>query len=261
MSIDWGAGSYELTADELAPVASALVSAAAPAAGERVLDLACGTGNVALLASQRGACVIGVDGASRLLEVAGGLAAQRGLNLDLRHGDLLDLPVRDGSIDTVISCFGIIFAADPARALGQVARVLAPGGRAYISAWVPAGPIDAMLGAAGRVLARVTKSPARTRFAWAEADAVGEAASSAGLALVATTSSELEIRAASPEAYVEAGRQHPMSIATREVVRNAGVEAELRESMVRALRAGNEDPDALLVHSPYVIHELTKPTR
>jgi SAM-dependent methyltransferase len=261
MSVDWGAGSYELTATELAPVASALVSAAAPAAGERVLDLACGTGNVALPAAERGARVIGVDGAPRLLEVAGRLAAERGLLVDLRHGDLLDLPVADGSIDTVISCFGIIFAADAERALEEVARVLSPGGRAYVSAWVPAGPIDAMLGAAGRVLARVNPSPPRPRFAWADAGAVGEAASSGGLDLVATTRSELEIRAASPEAYLEAGQHHPMSISMRAMVRDADVEAEVREAMLGALRAGNEDPAALLLHSPYVIHQLGKRTR
>jgi ubiquinone/menaquinone biosynthesis C-methylase UbiE len=70
MDVDWGAGHYEQTAAELEPVAHELVERAALRAGERVLDLACGTGGVALRAAAQGAQVIGVDGASRLLGVA-----------------------------------------------------------------------------------------------------------------------------------------------------------------------------------------------
>jgi SAM-dependent methyltransferase len=256
VSVDWGAGNYERTAAELEPVAAELVARAAPGSDERVLDLACGTGNVALLAARRGAHVIGVDGAPRLLDVARSLAARAGLELDLRQGDLLALPVDDASVDTVISCFGIIFAADPARALAEVARVLTPGGRALVSAWVPAGPIDAMLSAMGRVIARAAPERPRPRFAWSDPAVVGPAATGAGLTLTATTPSQLEIRAASPEAYVEAGQDHPMALATRDRVQSAGIGEEIRAAMIDALRAGNEDPSGLLVHSPFVIHEL-----
>jgi SAM-dependent methyltransferase len=259
MNVDWSAGKYEVTAAELAPAAGVLVAAAAPARGERVLDLACGTGNVALLAAQHGADVIAVDSASRLLDVARQSAAQRGLALDLRNGDLLDLPLPAASVDAVISCFGIIFAPDPPRALGEVARVLVPGGRAYISAWVPAGPIDAMLTAMGRILRRVAPSPPRPRFAWSDPEAVRIAAAPAGLELQASARHELEIRGVSPEAYVDDGREHPMALATRDAVQAAGVSDAVRSAMVDALREANEDPDALLLHSPYVIHTLTKP--
>jgi ubiquinone/menaquinone biosynthesis C-methylase UbiE len=68
--VDWNAGNYERTADELEPVARAVVEQAEPLSGERVLDLACGTGNAALLATSRGARVVGVDSAPRLLSVA-----------------------------------------------------------------------------------------------------------------------------------------------------------------------------------------------
>src|SRR5437588_499469 len=67
--VDWGAGRYEKTAAELEPVARAVVELAAVAAGERVVDLACGTGNAALIAAEHGARTVGVDAAPRLLDV------------------------------------------------------------------------------------------------------------------------------------------------------------------------------------------------
>ncbi len=65
--VDWGKGRYEQTAAELEPVAAAVVEMAAPTAGDRVLDVACGTGNAALLAAARGADVVGVDSSERLV--------------------------------------------------------------------------------------------------------------------------------------------------------------------------------------------------
>ncbi|MGI8521850.1 MAG: class I SAM-dependent methyltransferase [Nocardioides sp.] len=124
--VDWGAGKYEITAAELEPVARVVVDQAELIAGEDVLDLACGTGNAALVAAALGARVIGVDAAPRLLEVARMRAQTFGVDLEVREGDLLALPVADASADVVLSVFGVIFAADPARALREVARVLRP---------------------------------------------------------------------------------------------------------------------------------------
>ncbi len=90
--VDWGAGRYETTAAELAPVAQVVVERAGISPGDDVVDIACGTGNAALLAAGRGARVVGVDGAPRLLEVARERARAQGIVLDLREGDLLALP-------------------------------------------------------------------------------------------------------------------------------------------------------------------------
>ena len=79
---DWDAGRYETFAAELEPAAQRLVELAAPAPGERVLDLATGTGNAALAAARRGARVTGVDSATRLLEVARGRAAAEELAIE-----------------------------------------------------------------------------------------------------------------------------------------------------------------------------------
>jgi SAM-dependent methyltransferase len=256
--VDWGAGRYETTAAELAPVAEAVVQHARISPGEEVVDVACGTGNAALLAAARGARVVGVDGAARLLEVARRRARTEAVAIDLREGDLLDLPVDDEAADVVLSVFGVIFAQDPAQALREIARVLRPEGRALISAWIPAGPIDAMLAAMGGIVARVTSRPPRRRFPWADAEAVGATAGEVGLRLDLTAWAELPIRAASAEAYIAAGEEHPMALAVRPVAEKAGVGDEIRDAMTAVLREGNEDPDGFLVHSPYVVHELRR---
>lgn len=254
--VDWGAGSYEATAAELAPVAQAIVQQARISGNDDVVDIACGTGNAALLAAARGARALGVDGAARLLQIARDRAQAQGLVLELREGDLLALPVDDAAADAVLSVFGVIFAQDPGAALREVRRVVRPSGRVLISAWIPAGPIDAMLTAMGRIIGRVAAAPPPTRFAWSDPDVVASLAAKAGLVLDTTTRAELPIRAASPEAYVLAGQQHPMALAVRPLIERAGIGPEIREAMTAVLHETNEDPAAFLVHSPYVVHEL-----
>ncbi len=203
--VDWDAGRYERTAAELEPVARVVVDAACSRnAGERVASFSpAETGNARrCLPPPGGPTVVGVDAAPRLLEVARERARSRNVKAEFLQGDLLALPIADGSADVVLSVFGLIFAPDPARALAEVARVAAPGARVFVSAWIPAGPINDMLGALGQVVARVTEAPAPPRFPWSDAAAVEAAAGEAGLSLHATTRAALAIHDTSPEAYV-----------------------------------------------------------
>lgn len=241
---------------ELEPVAVAVVERASLSPEEEVVDLACGTGNAALIAAGRGARVVGVDAAPRLLEVARERARVSKAEVEFRPGDLLALPVADGAADVVLSVFGVIFAPDPVRALREVRRVLRSDGRAFVTAWLPAGPIDAMLAAMNRIVRRLTQSPPPERFPWSDRAAVDRLAGEAGLTLVSTTPAELAIRDRSPDAYVAAGRDHPMALAVLPVLRQAGAEQEVQAAMTAVLRDANEDPDAFLIHSPYVVHEL-----
>jgi len=156
----------------------------------------------------------------------------------------------------VLSVFGVIFAKDAARAPRELARVLRPAGRALFTAWIPAGPIDAMLTEIGRVVGRITSVAPPKRFPWSDPEAVASLAAEAGLALGATTRAELPIRAASPEAYFAAGQEHRMALAVRPLIERAGAGDELREAATSVLREANEDADGFLVHSPYVVHEL-----
>jgi hypothetical protein len=115
-----------------------------------------------------------------------------------------------------------------------------------------------MIGAVGRVMARTGAPPPPPRFAWSDAAAVAAVAAASGLDPVATDAAELEIRAASPEAYVDAGSEHPMALALRPALERAGAAEAAREAMIETLREANESEDAFLVRSPYVIHELRR---
>jgi SAM-dependent methyltransferase len=253
--VDWGIGRYEQTAAELAPVAEHVISLADLARGERVVDLATGTGNAALLAARAGAVVTGLDAASRLIDVARGRAVTEGVDASFVVGDVEALPCDDDSFDVALSVFGLIFAANANRAFDEMIRVLRPSGRALFSVWVPAGPIDAMVGTFGRAIAAATGS-SRNRFAWHDPAAVGELASRHG-AQVQIHEGQLHITGASPEAYLEAGEQHhPMSIAGRAALERAGTYGQVRDEALAILRQGNEDPQAFRVSSPYRVIEV-----
>jgi hypothetical protein len=126
----------------------------------------------------------------------------------------------------------------------------------YVTAWIPAGPIDGMLTAVGRILGRVTQAPRPKRFAWSNQAAVNALADKAGLSLQRSAPGELAIRDSSPEAHVEASRDHPVALKARAVLGRAGAAEEARDAMLAVLREANEDPGGFLVHAPYVVHEL-----
>jgi SAM-dependent methyltransferase len=253
--LDWGIGHYEQTAAELEPVAEHVVSLAGLRSGERVVDLATGTGNAALLAARRGAVATGLDSASRLIEVARGRAATAGLDVSFVVGDIQAPPFESGSFDVALSVFGLIFAADASRAFEEMIRVLRPDGRALLAVWVPAGPVDAAVGTFGRAVAAATGSTPR-RFAWHDEAAVSELAARCG-ATVQIHEGELRITGASPEAYLTGNEQHhPMSLAGRAVLERAGTYGEVRDRALAILREGNQDPRAFLVVSPYRVLEV-----
>lgn len=141
----WSAGDYAVVGATLQITAEALCEAVDLRAGERVLDVACGSGNAALAAARRFALVTGVDYVPALLARAGARASADGLPLDLREGDAEALPFADGAFDVVLSTFGVMFAADQDRAARELARVCRPGGRIGLACWTPDGFVGQML--------------------------------------------------------------------------------------------------------------------
>ena len=109
----------------------------APQEGERVLDIATGTGLTARHISRSGANVTGTDIAQGLLDAASQLAEEEGLTIDWQLGDAEKLPFPDASFDAAASTFGIMFASNQEAAISELARVVRPGGRIAIAAWMP----------------------------------------------------------------------------------------------------------------------------
>lgn len=131
----WGDASYERMAETYAPIHDRVVEALAIEPNLRVVDVACGTGAVALRAARAGADVTGIDISAGQLAKAREAADAAGLAIRFDEGDCQELPYDDAEFDAVGSAFGAIFAADHDRAAGELARVCRPGGRLALTAW------------------------------------------------------------------------------------------------------------------------------
>ena len=118
--------------------------------GERVLDVATGTGNLAIPAARTGAVVTGVDIAPNLLTQAKARAASESLVARFDVGAAEALPYADDEFDTAVSMFGAMFAARPERAASELLRVVRPGGRIVMANWTPTSFIGEMLKATSR---------------------------------------------------------------------------------------------------------------
>lgn len=134
------------------PPAAALVAYAGLRGGETLLDVACGTGVVAVTAARAGATVSGLDLSPVLLEDARRNAAVIGAAVEFREGDVEALPYADASFDVVVSQFGHMFAPRPGVAIAEMLRVLKPGGRIAFSTWPPELVIGACFDLVGRYL-------------------------------------------------------------------------------------------------------------
>lgn len=141
----WSSGDYGKVAWLTSPLADALVEAVDLRPGATLLDVATGTGNVALAAARRFCTVTGIDYVPALLGVAERRAAAEGLEATFREADAEQLPFADGSFDYVVSAIGSMFAPDHARTAGEMARVCAPDGVIGAASWTPTGFVGGML--------------------------------------------------------------------------------------------------------------------
>lgn len=140
-SVMWGNGPYQRITETLGDLHERVCDALAPAAGDRWLDVACGTGAIAERAASAGADVTGLDLSPVLIETAKERADELGLDIDYMVGDAENLPVEDGSFDKVSSAVGIMFAPDHAAVARELARVTKRGGRIALANWTPQGGI------------------------------------------------------------------------------------------------------------------------
>jgi len=136
----WALGEYDRIADGLTISTDQTLRVAKIRPGERVLDLATGTGITAIAARERGANVTGVDLTPELLAVARKTAQDEGFgDIDFREGDAEALRFADASFDVVLSTCGHMFAPDQPKVAAELARVTRPGGRVIFLAWTPEG--------------------------------------------------------------------------------------------------------------------------
>jgi SAM-dependent methyltransferase len=141
----WSEGDFAMVAGIVMMVSEELVEALDIVPGERVLDVACGSGNAALAAARRSwGNVVGVDFVPSLLERGRERAAAERLDVEFVEGDAAELPFGDAEFDVVTSVFGAMFAAEQEKAAAELLRVCKPGGRIGMANWVPDSGVGKM---------------------------------------------------------------------------------------------------------------------
>lgn len=152
----WESGDFGIIARYTASTAAEFRQRLPITRGVRFLDLACGTGNLALEATRAGALVHGLDIAANLVGQARSRAAAENLPVEFIEGDVDQLPFASASFDIVASLFGVMFSPDPPRATAEMLRVCRPGGLVALACWTPEGVIGEHL----RTIARHVPPPA-----------------------------------------------------------------------------------------------------
>src|SRR5262245_11753173 len=155
----WESGDFGEVAKHLVPIAEEFMSRIELRPGMKVLDAACGTGNLAVIAARRGCQTSGLDIASNLITQARERARLDGLGIDFTEGDAEAMPYPDASFDAVVSMYGVMFAPRPERIVTELYRVTKPGGLIALANWTPEGFIGKMFAVFGRHLPPAAGSP------------------------------------------------------------------------------------------------------
>jgi ubiquinone/menaquinone biosynthesis C-methylase UbiE len=141
----WSEGDFAMVANLVTMPSEQLAESLEIVPGERILDVACGSGNAALAAARRSwGNVVGVDFVPALLERGRERAAAERLDIEFVEGDAAELPFGDAEFDVVTSIYGAMFAPDQEKAAAELLRVCKPGGRIGMGNWVPDGSVGKM---------------------------------------------------------------------------------------------------------------------
>lgn len=255
----WSTGDYPDIAKMIQEAADAVVESSGVQPDELVLDVATGSGNVAVVAAGAGARVTGLDLTPELLDVARARASEAGLSIEWVEGDAEKLPYADDTFDRVTSCFGVMFAPRHEVAARELARVARPGATVSFAAWTPEGITGRMF---RTVASHMPPPPPELIPAvmWGNEDHVRS--------LFADTGAELafERRAVmfvhdSPDSWVEyQSRTLGPAILARGALEPQGRWEDLRQDLVDLYSDGNEAEDGTLrAPGEYLISVATMP--
>ena len=195
----WTAGDFLQIARSFAPGAEEFIARLSFCPGESVLDVACGTGNLAIPAARAGARVIGIDIAPNLIADARIEARAARCVIDFEIGNAESLPYGDGRFDTTVTMFGAMFAYRPERAASELVRVTRPGGRVAMANWTLEGFVGKLLRAHTAVVPPPREVP--SPLAWGDPEVV-HARLGDRVATLICTRRTLELRFPLPPAAV-----------------------------------------------------------
>lgn len=167
----WMAGDYDYFSRFMESSAVEFLDRLTIEPGAALLDVACGSGQLGLIAARRGARVTGIDIAANSIAAARGRATADGLDATFDEGDAEDLPYADGSFDIVASIYGAMFAPRPERVAAELVRVCRPQGTIAMANWTKEGFIGQMF----RTIARfIAPSGMPSPVLWGDERVVGE---------------------------------------------------------------------------------------
>ena len=146
----WMAGNFGKIAKSYEAGAAEFIARLNIQPEEQVLDVACGTGNLAIPAARSGAQVTGIDIAPNLVEQAQAWARTEGLAIRFEEGNVEQMPYAEASFDTIVTMFGAMFAPRPDATAAELVRVCRPGGRVAMANWTPDGFIGQMFKIMGK---------------------------------------------------------------------------------------------------------------
>jgi ubiquinone/menaquinone biosynthesis C-methylase UbiE len=252
----WATGDFAIVGWNTVFPGELMCEAAQLRAGDKVLDVACGSGNVALSAARRNCEATGIDYVPALIARARERAAAERLPARFEVGDCEQIPFPDASFDAVLSVFGCMFAPDQERAAAELLRVCRPGGRIGMANWTPEG----FWGQAFGLTARYRPPPPGLRSAieWGTERRLRELFGGAVQSMHVTPRSAL-FRFRSAAHWIEVfSRYFGPVMKTLEMLDDAGSRAYLQE-LDATLNRFNQSGDAtLVVSADYLEIVLTK---
>lgn len=247
----WTAGDFLQIARAYAPAAAEFIARLALRPEESVLDVACGTGNLAIPAARAGARVTGVDIAPNLIAEARIEARIAGQAIVFEVGDAEALPYGDDRFDTTVTMFGAMFAYRPARAAAELLRVTRPGGRVAMANWTPESFVGKMLRAHAALVPPPPGVP--SPLEWGKEEVVRERFGD-GIASLACTKRTLEFRFPYPPAAATElfATYYGPTVTTLRATDPAGA-SRLREELTRLFQQHNLATDGTtVVESEYL---------
>jgi ubiquinone/menaquinone biosynthesis C-methylase UbiE len=240
----WSAGDYALIGTTLQIVGEELCEALDVRAGQRVLDVAAGNGNVSLAAARRGCEVMATDYVPALREQARVRAAAERLNIEFRQADAEALPFGDAAFDVVVSTYGVMFTPDQDRAAAELVRVCRHGGKIGLANWTPEGFIGQLFKTIGRYLPPPAgvKSPAAwgTRARLAELFEIHAAS-------VTSAQRHFVFRYRSPQHWLDIFRTYYGPVLKAFAALEHGQQAALERDLLALVGEFNRSGDATMV--------------